>query len=124
MGAQATGTKYRLRIGTPQHFRWLLGIVKAVLVLNLIDAVLTLFWVRFGFASEANDLLDELVGENAVLFVVVKLALVAMGSWLLWNRRGSAISVVAIFGVFVTYYLVFLYHLEYASGLVGSLFFT
>jgi formate hydrogenlyase subunit 3/multisubunit Na+/H+ antiporter MnhD subunit len=122
VGVHATGTRSGLRIGTEQHFRWLHGIVKAVLILNLIDAVLTMVWVRFGFAEEANDLLDELVGEHAVLFVIVKLALVGMGSWLLWNRRQSPMSVVAIFGAFMTYYLLLLYHLQYASSLLGSLF--
>ncbi len=35
-----------LSVGTPEHFRWLHGIVKAVLVLNLLDALFTLLWVR------------------------------------------------------------------------------
>lgn len=75
------------RIGTPEQFRWLHGIVKAVLVLNLVDAVLTLLWVHLGLAVEANTLIDELVNENAPLFVSVKLALVGMGSWLLSTLR-------------------------------------
>ena len=29
-------------IGTPEQFRWLLGIVKVVLALNLLDAIFTL----------------------------------------------------------------------------------
>ena len=109
------------RVGTEQHFRWLHGIVKSILVLNLVDAVLTLFWVRFGFATEANTLIDELVDEHSVLFVVVKLALVGMGSWLLWNRRESPVAVVAIFLAFMTYYWILLHHLSYAGDLVGQL---
>jgi hypothetical protein len=122
MDVQATPSRSGLRIGTSQHFRWLHSIVQWVLVLNLIDAVLTLFWVRFGFASEANTLMDELVNEHALLFVLVKISLVGMGSWLLWRQRQSAISVVAIFVAFMTYYVVLLYHLRYASGLIRSLF--
>jgi hypothetical protein len=38
----------------PSTFRWLHGIVKTVLVLNLLDAIFTLVWVRFGYAREAN----------------------------------------------------------------------
>ena len=108
-------------IGTPEHFRWLHGIVKAVLVLNLLDAVLTLFWVRAGLATEANTLIDELVTGHAVVFVSVKLVLVGMGSWLLWKRRESPLAVMSIFAAFMTYYLVLLYHLQYASGLVRHL---
>jgi len=112
----------RWSVGTPQHFRWLHGIVKTVLVLNLIDAVLTLVWVRLGFAREANLMIDRLVEHHALAFVAVKLGLVGMGSWLLWQRRNHATAVVAIFVAFVAYYLVLLYHVQYAATLVRSLF--
>jgi hypothetical protein len=109
------------RIGTPEQFRFLEGMVKWVLVLNLVDAVLTLLWVRAGLAREANTLMDELVNENALAFVLVKLSLVGMGSWLLWNRRHSPLAVIAIFAVFVTYYGILAHHLQYASTLIRSL---
>jgi hypothetical protein len=109
------------RLGTAQHFRWLKGIVKWVLVLNLCDAIFTLVWVRWGLAREANTLLDELVNEQAVAFVVTKLGLVSLGSWLLWRRRDRPLAVIAIFIAFVLYYLVLLYHLQYASGLVRQM---
>lgn len=111
-----------LVVGTPQHFRWLKGIVKWVLVLNLLDALFTLAWVRAGLAREANTLLDELVNDHAVGFVLIKLGLVSLGSWLLWNRRERPLAVIAIFIAFVLYYLVLLYHLQYASGLVHRFF--
>jgi hypothetical protein len=110
-------TVFRLDVGTPQHFRWLSAIVKWVLVLNLIDAVLTLLWVRLGLAAEANTLIDELVASHAVVFVGVKLTLVGLGSWLLWNRRQSPLAVVGIFLAFITYYGIVAYHIQYASGL-------
>lgn len=108
-------------VGTPEHFRWLQGIVKAVLVLNLLDALFTLVWVRSGLAREANPLIDQLVNENAVGFVLVKLGLVGLGSWLLWHRRERPVAVIAIVAAFLVYYLVLLYHLQYASGLVRQL---
>ena len=110
-----------LRIGTSQQIRWLGGIVKTVLVLNLLDAVFTLVWVRAGLAREANALMRDLVNENAVLFVVVKLGLVSLGSLVLWQRRTHAAAVVAIFVVFLVYYLILLYHLQYSSLLVRNL---
>ena len=122
MDLQATSERSGLRIGTPQHYRWLHAIVKSVLVLNLIDAVLTLFWVRSGFADEANTLMDELVNGNALLFVLVKISLVGMGSWRLWRHRQSPFAVVGIFVAFMAYYVILLYHLQYASGLIRSLF--
>jgi hypothetical protein len=108
-------------VGTPEHFRWLQGIVKAVLVLNLLDALFTLVWVRSGLAREANPLIDRLVNENAVGFVLVKLGLVGLGSWLLWHRRQRPAAVIGIVAAFLVYYFVLLYHLHYASGLVRQL---
>ncbi|MBW2268357.1 MAG: hypothetical protein JRH16_07250 [Deltaproteobacteria bacterium] len=108
-------------VGTSQHFRWLEGIVKWMLVLNLCDALFTLVWVRWGLAREANTLLDELVNENAVAFVATKLGLVSLGSWVLWQRRSRPLAVIAIFIAFVLYYLVLLYHVQYASGLLRQL---
>ena len=112
----------RLPVGTPEHFRWLEGIVKTVLVLNLIDALFTLVWVRWGFALEANLMIDRLADHHIFAFLAVKLGLVGMGSWLLWRRRHHASAVVAIFIAFLAYYLVLLYHVQYAATLVRSLF--
>jgi uncharacterized protein DUF5658 len=122
MDPTASGAVPRLHVGTPEHFRWLHGIVKTVLVLNLLDALFTLVWVRFGYAREANLMIDRLVENHALAFVAVKLGLVGMGSWLLWQRRNHATAVVAIFVAFVAYYLVLLYHVQYAATLVRSLF--
>lgn len=109
------------RIGTPEQYRWLEGIVKCLIVLNGIDAVLTLLWVHAGLAVEANTLMDELVNDHELVFVLVKLALVGMGAWVLWRSRRSPLAVVAIFAAFVVYYGILVHHLQYASGLVGHL---
>lgn len=111
----------RLAVGTPQHFSWLHGIVKAVLVLNLLDAVFTLLWVHAGLALESNLLIDKLVDHHPVAFFGVKLGLVGMGSWLLWIRRHRPFAVIAIFVAFLAYYAVLLHHLQYAAGLVRHL---
>jgi hypothetical protein len=103
------------RIGTPEHFRWLHGIVAVVLVLNLVDAILTLFWVGTGFATEANPLLSELVMRHPVGFAVVKLGLVSLGSLLLWRLRRRPLAVIGIFGGFLAYYLLLLHHLSFLS---------
>lgn len=108
-------------VGTERHFRWLEGIVKAVVIMNLVDAVLTLAWVRAGFANEANPLLDEIVEEHAMFFVLGKLALVFLGTTLLWMQRHRPLAVVGIFAAFMVYYAVLLHHLRFASVLVAQL---
>jgi hypothetical protein len=107
-------------VGTPEQVSWLTGVVIAVLVLNVLDALFTLVWVRAGLAVEANSLMRNLIENNAFLFIATKLGLVALGSLLLWRRRTNPIAVVAIFGVFLAYYFVLLYHLQYSSLLIRN----
>jgi hypothetical protein len=109
------------RIGTPAHFGWLNQILRFVIVLNLVDALLTLWWVRWGLATEANPLLATIVEDHAVLFVTGKLTLVSLGTLLLWRRRHHPLAVIGIFAAFLTYYSVLLFHLQYASNLLRQL---
>lgn len=113
--AQALVRVEPLRIGTPQQYQWLNGIVKGVIWLNLLDALFTLWWIRAGMAVEANVFLRDLANEQALAFVLAKLGLVSLGSLFLWRYRRRPLAVVAIFGAFLVYYLVLLRHLEFSS---------
>jgi hypothetical protein len=99
-------------IGTERDFRWLENIVKALLVLNLADAILTMLWISEGRATEANPFLRDLAHQDPVAFVCVKTALVSLGAWLLWRHRDRPLSVVATFVAFLTYFFLLLYHLS------------
>lgn len=113
--------KSLLSIGNIQQFRWLNGIIKTVIVLNLIDAIFTLFWVHAGLAEEANILLKDLINNNPVVFVIVKITLVSLGTFLLWRHRKRSLAVIGIFSVFLIYYFVLLYHLKYSNLLIHFL---
>jgi len=88
-------------------------VIKALLVLNLLDSIFTLVWVHSGFAEEANILLRELVATNAVAFMCVKVALVSLGALLLWRYRKHAVAVAGLMLVFITYVCLFIYHLHF-----------
>ncbi len=104
-----------------QHSTWLEGVVKAVVVLNLLDLLFTLVWVGSGHAEEANLLLDHLVRDHPLAFVVAKVSLVSFGSYLLWTYRSRPLAVIAIFVAFVAYYFVLLHHLHFTSAVFGLL---
>ena len=102
-------------IGTRQHFRWLVGIVKWLVVLNLLDGIFTLVWVQYFYAEEYNLMLRDLAQGDMVLFMLVKLTLVSLGAVFLWRNRSHPLAVIAIFLAFLAYYLVLLYHLRYTT---------
>lgn len=109
------------QVGTMTQFGWLEGVVKAVIVMNLIDAVMTLWWVRSGFATEANPFIEQIVTEHGLLFVVSKITLVFLGTTLLWRYRTRPLAVLGIFAAFMVYYGLLLVHLSFASMLIGQL---
>ncbi len=116
--ARSASEREGILIGTDQQYRWLDGIVRAVVLLNLADALFTLWWIHAGLAVEANALMRDLVDHGALPFVLAKIALVSLGATFLWLRRTHALAVVAIFGTFLVYYLVLLYHIQFTSQLV------
>ena len=99
-------------VGTPRQFGWLHGIVQALLLLNLFDAMMTLGWIAAGQAYEANPLLAELAHNRPVLFALAKTTLVSLGCVLLWRQRHRPVAVIGIFAGFMVYYLLALYHLH------------
>jgi hypothetical protein len=112
----------RSRIGTPEHFRWLQGIVKVILIFNLIDALFTILWIYSGVANESNPLLAELVKDYPVIFAVVKFALVSLGSILLWRFRYRPLAIISIFLAFLTYYCLLLYHIRFVGRMIKATF--
>lgn len=74
-----------------------LGLLVALNVLNLLDAALTFFLVRYGVAAEANPLVEWMTLPGKVLFV-------AALSLLLWKLRPRALVVPLVgYGAVVCY---------------------
>ncbi len=55
--------------------------------LNLLDAIFTIYWVRNGFATEANHLMATLMEIGDLHFLAVKLAIGAIAALVLWRWR-------------------------------------
>jgi hypothetical protein len=97
--------------------RWIQWVLGAVLVLNLLDAMFTLFAVKSGLAAEANPLMDELLTASPLRFMIVKLALVSMGIWVLWQFRERRSAVIGSLGAVSIYGLILVHHIQ---GLAGT----
>jgi hypothetical protein len=68
----------------------------ALFVLNLLDAVLTIYWVRHGFASEANHLMAGLLEVGDIPFLTVKTSVGGLAAFVFFRWSHLA---VARFGV-------------------------
>lgn len=91
---------------------------KALVILNLLDAVFTLYWIRAGLAEEANAFMRDLVVNNALGFVLAKIALVSLGAVLLWRCHKHPFAALALTGCCVLYFLVLLHHLRFSGVLL------
>lgn len=60
--------------------------------LNLLDAVFTIYWVRHGFATEANHLMASLMEIGDLPFLAVKIAIGAVAATVLWRWRALRLA--------------------------------
>ncbi len=107
-----------LRQLTPRQRTWLFRIAATVLILNLLDGILTLALVQGGLASEANPLMNELLGHGAVFFMLFKIVLVSLSVLLLWRLQQLRIACIAMYGALATYGLIAIHHFQSVDILV------
>lgn len=86
--------------------------LRAILVLNLLDALFTLGWIESGLASEANPLMAMAIEHGAGPFLLSKVALVGFASLLLWRQRQELTARLALIPLGMLYAFV-------AGGHVG-----
>ena len=101
-----------MQVGTHEQMRSLEKVVRWLIGLNGADAVFTLWWVLSGRAREANPMMDTLLSWGPIPFVVGKLALVFLGTALLWRNRDRPLAVIGIFVLFLAYYALLLLHIR------------
>lgn len=84
----------------------------AVIIMNGLDAILTIAVVEAGFAQEANPIMAWLLALGPCVFVIAKLTLVSAGAWLLWKLQGKRLARLGSWVVLCTYSSVMVYHTE------------
>jgi Domain of unknown function (DUF5658) len=73
--------------------------------LNLLDAVMTIYWVRNGFATEGNQLMAGLLDMGNTPFLLVKIAIgtltaVVLAHW--GNLKVAKLGLAIALGVYVS----------------------
>ena len=78
--------------------------------LNLLDALLTIFWVRNGVATESNQLMAELLNIGNFPFLMVKVAMGAVTAVVFFRyannklaKYGLTVSLAAYLGLMVVH---------------------
>jgi hypothetical protein len=102
-----------MKIGSPAQIKWIRIIIGAIFALNVIDGIFTLYWIYFKRQTELNPFMDFLIAIDPVAFMAIKMILVLFGTFLLWRLRHHAASVVTLFMLFLVYYYMVLFHLNY-----------
>ena len=98
-------------VGTAAQFHWVESLLYATIVMNVVDAIFTMYWVYSGRATEANPLM-EVVIDSPFTFTAVKISLVSFGCFLLWKRHKRPFAVIGIVTIFLVYYATMLHHLR------------
>lgn len=73
-----------------------------IFLLNIIDAFMTMHWVKHGIAEEGNPLMAPLLA-HPILFLSVKLTLVALGIYLLWKNHHEKLAMIGLFALLTIY---------------------
>jgi hypothetical protein len=61
-------------------------------MLNVIDALLTVYWVRHGYATEGNQLMATLLDLGDLPFLAVKISIGAVTTAVLWRWRSFRLA--------------------------------
>lgn len=101
-------------------FTWLKFFLKSIIVLNVLDAILTIVWVKYGLAEEANLFLRGLVHSSPVTFILLKVSVVSLCCLFLWKNRRHPFAEKGLFAVFAIYSAILIYHLHFLNLLLFS----
>jgi len=92
-------------------------------VLNLLDALLTIFWVRNGIATEGNQLMARLLDIGDFTFLAAKIAIGATAALvlLIWgNRKVARYGVTVALALYISLMGVHLFTGLSAAGVISS----
>ncbi len=94
----------------PSAERPMVSVLAFLLVLNLMDAIATLLWVTLGLTTEENPLMEVALDAHPILFMGIKLGLVALAVVLLFRYRHLTLARWAAGVLSAVYYVIVLFH--------------
>tara|TARA_R110000765_G_scaffold305038_1_gene398962 strand:+ start:321 stop:617 length:297 start_codon:yes stop_codon:yes gene_type:complete len=80
-----------------------------LLLLNIVDATVTITVIDAGIAKEANPIMDYFLSLGFFPFIIVKFSVVSFASYVFWKYRNRAGAVIGIIFSLVLYISLNLY---------------
>ena len=90
----------------------------ALLIMNLMDAVMTALWVSEGIVSEGNPVMAAAISQGYFTFVLGKVVLVGSGAALLYRLRSHHMARLSLVPVVVLYSFVIGNHIGILAQLL------
>ena len=79
--------------------------ITAIIIMNVLDAVLTWCWVKEEIAEELNPIMDYALSESSLLFFAAKISLTTLGCILLWRadkfRKAASLCAAGLVGLYL-----------------------
>ncbi len=92
-----------------------------IVLLSISDAFFTLYWIKKGWASEANPILSELLNHGDRWFLTIKFSFTYFGCMILYLARSKLFAIRSIKIILMLYILLTVYHL---FGVLASIEFS
>ena len=89
--------------------------LRAVLLLNIFDAVLTSWWVATGWATEANPLMNRVLELGIGPFLLTKLLVGMAAVMILKAHHRHPLSQIGVVTILAVYVLVFMVHVSHSA---------
>ncbi len=89
--------------------------LRAVLLLNIFDAILTSWWVATGWATEANPLMNRVLELGIGPFLFTKLLVGMAAVLILKAHHRHPLSQIGVVTILAAYVLVFMVHVSHSA---------
>ena len=85
--------------------------LKLTVFMTFFDLLMTLIWIYYGNATEANPILRYTLEQSTSKFIFVKLALALGAIWIFYKNQAHRLVRVTVPFVFTSYGLLTIFHL-------------
>lgn len=89
--------------------------------LNLLDAILTIYWVRNGFATEGNQLMAVLLDIGDLPFLLVKVSVGTAAALVLWKWGNLRLAKIGLALALALYFAIMGVHIFTGLSAFGFL---